>query len=111
MVDEPFVWKQHFRVVEVPCFRSLRELLEHPAGNRDFADGLRDDLEYGGLQHHVRVIPVDPRRHFLALGEKLRVGNPRLATPKVDRSTRELCADILDRKSTRLNSSHLGISY
>ncbi len=95
MVDETFVRKQHFRVVELPGFRGLRELLEHPVGNRDFADTLRNDLEYGGLQHHVRVVLVNTRRHFPALGEKFRVGNPRLAAPKVDRSAGEFCAGIL----------------
>src|SRR5205814_4274603 len=64
------------------------------------------------LRHHVGILP-----EFQAAGDerRMRVGRNLLhaTVRRVDQQTvtRHIAADIADRKSTRLNSSHLGISY
>src|SRR5262245_58912629 len=82
-------------------FRSVRPLADGNRRRRDHAMGLAGSglPPYRHLRHRDRR-PSDFRErqggHLLRLGQSRRPGLPRTAA---------------DRKSTRLNSSHLGISY
>src|SRR5256885_15520947 len=78
-------------------------------------------LENPGLVARGEHAPLDPQLHPRALAGALRVGLPERDLPQEkrdherrahqDRGDQEGLGDRRDRKSTRLNSSHLVISY
>src|SRR5437899_7307894 len=62
---------------------------------------------------HRRAYAVyQPPRHFGLVHAAAAIDGSRVnALLQIDHRARSACASQVDRKSTRLNSSHLGISY
>src|SRR3712207_9097666 len=87
---------------------SLRKLLlfffNDTATTEIYTLSLHDALPISALDEAVERLRPMARVHR-------RLYDPAAATMGFGQHLQEICADLLDRKSTRLNSSHANISY
>src|SRR5690242_21633071 len=90
-------------------------LLTNPTTAKNYTLSLHDALpicvEQAGQELHVEAVgshQVEPRVHRVLAGLAREIGE----APALERLVlRPVRAQHLDRKSTRLNSSHMSISY
>src|ERR1035441_6808746 len=94
--------KPHFCGIllrEMPCEYGyvLRPIAQRRGRDRKDFQPIVEIASEELTPHHLREIPIGCRRQPDVNGNRLRAAQP--------------LKRLLDRKSTRLNSSHLGISY